>query len=133
MNRLAALALATILAGCAAANAGSSAALAGSEWQLLAIDGQSAADLENARLSFANDRLGGTVGCNRLGGNYRVANGRLIAGPIVQTEMYCGGALGVQEQALSALLVGAPEIRLSESRLLLVSSGHKAEFARIAG
>ena len=37
----------------------------------------------------------------------------------------------LEEQALSALLAGAPQIDLSAERLTLVSSGHRAEFSRI--
>ena len=133
MKRLALLASLLALSGCVAASGASQSALSDSEWQMLAIDGDAAANLDQAKLSFTADTLGASVGCNRMGGNYHVNGGRLIAGPLTQTEMYCEGLVGSQEQALSALLVAAPEIRLTENRLALISSGHRAEFARIAG
>ena len=133
MRRLAALAMLAALSGCVAAASGSTSALVGSEWQLIAIDGDPAANRDRAKLSFAADSLGASVGCNRIGGNYRVEGNRLIAGPLTQTEMYCEGLVWGQEQALSALLVGAPEMRMTDGRLTLVSSGHRAEFARVAG
>ena len=132
MKRLAVLASLVALSGCVAANGASQSALTGSEWQMLAIDGDAAANLDQARLSFAVDTLGASVGCNRMGGNYHVNGDRLIAGPLTQTEMYCEGPVGSQEQALSALLVAAHEIRLAGNRLTLISSGHRAEFARVA-
>ena len=133
MKRLALVASLLALSGCVAASGASQSALSDSEWQMLAIDGATAANLDQAKLSFTADTLGASVGCNRMGGNYHVNGDRLIAGPLTQTEMYCEGPVGSQEQALSALLVAAPEIRLTENRLALISSGHRAEFARIAG
>jgi heat shock protein HslJ len=132
MKRLLALVLPVALAGCVAATNAATLALAGSEWRLLAIDGDAAASAGN-HLKFDRGQLSASVGCNRIGGNYRVERERLIAGPLIQTEMYCEGPLMGQEQALSALLVGAPELRLGGNRLTLVSRGHRAEFARLPG
>ena len=132
MKRLAALAMLAALSGCVAASGASNSALSGSEWRMLAIDGDAAANLDQAKLSFTADTLGASAGCNRMGGNYHVKDDRLIAGPLNQTEMFCDGPVWGQEQALSALLVAAPEIRLVGNRLTLISSGHRAEFARIA-
>ena len=132
MKRLALLASLIALSGCVAASGASNSALADSEWRMLAIDGDAAANLEQAKLSFTADTLGASVGCNRIGGNYHVNDNRLIAGPLNQTEMFCDGPVGAQEQALSALLVAAPEIRLAGNRLTLISSGHRAEYGRIA-
>ena len=132
MKRVFALSLLFPLAACVAAANGTTAALAGSEWRLLAIDGDAAARPAN-HLKFDRGTLSASVGCNSLGGNFRIDDDRLIAGPLVQTEMYCEGAVWGQEQALSALLVGAPEMRLSGGRLTLVSRGHRAEFTRVAG
>ena len=132
MKRLAILASLAALSGCVAASGASNSALAGSEWQMLAIDGDAAANLDQAKLSFTADTLGASAGCNRMGGNYHVKDDRLIAGPLNQTEMFCDGPVWGQEQALSALLVAAPEIRQAGNRLTLISSGHRAEFARIA-
>ena len=133
MRRVLALALPIALTACVAAANGPGSALAESEWRLLAIDGESTVRSESARLSFERNQLAASVGCNRLGGQYRIERDRLIAGPLTQTEMFCEGPVWAQEQALSALLVGAPEMRLAEQRLTLVSRGHRAEFARLPG
>ena len=132
MRRLLALALPVALAGCVAATNAASLALAGSEWRMLAIDGDTPARSGN-HLKFDRGTLAASVGCNSLGGNYRVEGERLIAGPLTQTEMFCEGPVWGQEQALTALLVGAPELRMTGSRLTLISRGHRAEFARVAG
>jgi heat shock protein HslJ len=113
------------------AQATPSNALVGSEWRFTAIDGAAAAS-DKAKITFDADRLGATVGCNRMNGPWRVEKGRLIAGPLMQTKMFCGGTVGEQEQAAGALLVSAPEVTLKGDRLTLTSHGHSAELARIA-
>lgn len=130
MRRLVFLMLPLFAAGCVAAGR-PAAPLAGTDWRLLAIDGQSAAKLDKAGVSFDAQTISASVGCNRMSGAYHIDRRRLFAGPLVQTEMYCEGAVWGQEQALSALLAGAPQIALSAHRLTLASSGHRAEFSRI--
>lgn len=103
---------------------------AGSAWRFVSIDGEAPAS-EKARLEFRDDGLGVNVGCNGMGGPWRVEGQRLIAGPLVQTQMYCEGPVWSQEQAVGALLSSAPEIRRNGERLTLSSSGHRAELERI--
>lgn len=121
--------LAVPFAGCAAQAAGSGQ-LAGSNWRFVSIDGEAPIS-STASLTFENDRIGANVGCNAMGGEWRVENGRLIAGPLMQTRMSCQGKLGEQEQALAALLVAAPELALNEHRLELRSRGHHARLERV--
>ena len=127
--RIAAPFLALALLGCAGQT--SATTLTSSEWRFTAIDGSAPAWSE-AVLSFQADRLNGNVGCNRMGGPWRLENGRLIAGPLMQTKMACEGAVGEQEQSVSALLVSAPEVTLDGDRLTLRSSGHSADFTRVS-
>jgi len=122
--------LALTLLGCVA-QAAPPNALAGSEWRFTQIDGAAPAS-DKAMLSFSADRLGASAGCNRMSGPWRIEQGRLIAGPLMQTKMFCGGATGAQEEGLSALLVSAPEITLKGEKLLLSSRGHSAELERTA-
>jgi heat shock protein HslJ len=130
MRRTAALAL-LALAACAPAPKSALNRLVGSEWRFVTIDGAAPVSA-NAKLQFREDSLGANVGCNGMGGNWRIEGGRLIAGPLVQTEMYCEGPVWGQEQAVSALLVAAPEVTFTQESLVLRSSGHRAELARIA-
>ena len=103
--------------------------LQGTQWQFVTIDGARAVS-EQARLGFLKDAISASAGCNSMGGNWRIEGDRLIAGPLMQTEMYCEGPVWVQEQAVSALLVSAPQFSLSGARLTLKSSGHSAELVR---
>ena len=97
---------------------------------MTALDGNSTAG-GNGTMSFDGSAMSAGAGCNRMGGPYRVEDGRLIAGPLHQTEMYCEGDVMGHEQALSALLAGAPRLTVAANRLSLVSQGHKAEFQRL--
>ena len=130
MRTVLALALLSLVA-CAPAPKAAPNRLVGSEWRFVTIDGASAVSNE-AKLQFREDSLGANVGCNGMGGSWRIENGRLIAGPLMQTEMYCEGPVWGQEQAVSALLVAAPEISFTDDRLALKSSGHSAQLERIA-
>ena len=107
--------------------------LAGSQWMLERIDGDAPSLPVGARLSFERERLAASAGCNSIGGPWRVDGLRLIAGPLVQTEMYCDGPVWKQEQALSALLSAGPVITREGNVLTLVSSGHRARLARVGG
>lgn len=127
-----AIALLPLIAACTEASEGGSD-LAGSQWTLERIDGEVPATPARARLGFERERLAASAGCNAIGGPWRVEGMRLVAGPLVQTEMYCDGPVWDQERALSALLAAAPVITREGDVLTLVSSGHRARLARIAG
>lgn len=117
------------LPGCAA-HAGADHALADTSWRFVTIDGAPVTS-KTARLKFEGDRLGANVGCNSMGGPWRVEEQRLLAGPLNQTEMYCDGPVWNQERATSLLLAAAPQVEISGDRLELRSSGHSAELERI--
>ena len=116
------------LAGCVA-QAEPHHALSGTNWRFTAIDGAQPAS-DKARLEFREDGMHATVGCNGMGGPWRMEHERLLAGPLAQTEMYCAGPLGDQEQAVSTLLSAAPQVSLEHGKLVLRSSGHSAELER---
>ena len=105
--------------------------LAGSQWTFEQIDGDAPSSPAGARLSFERERLAASAGCNSIGGPWRVDGLRLIAGPLVQTEMYCQGPVWEQERALSALLSAGPVVTREGDVLVLVSSGHRARLARV--
>ena len=127
------LALLSLLTAACAAPEDGATDLAGSQWMLERIDGDVPATPARARLSFERERLAASAGCNAIGGPWRVEGLRLIAGPLVQTEMYCEGPVWEQEKALSALLAAAPVMTREGDLLTLVSSGHRVRLARVRG
>jgi heat shock protein HslJ len=66
IRRLAAFGLAPLASACA--TVAEAAALAGTRWTVVAINGQAA----NGSIAFTADRLSGDFGCNRLSGGYRL-------------------------------------------------------------
>ncbi len=124
------LPLLPLLAACAAAS-WDGTHIDNSRWRFVAIDGAGPAS-DKTRLDFAGERLSINVGCNGMGGPWRIENGRLIAGPLIQTEMYCDGPVWDQERAVAALFAGTPAFAVEDDRMTLKSSGHSAELQREA-
>ena len=119
-------ALCALLAGCMTP-APNASPLAGSEWRFTAIDG--VPPVAEATLSFGDDRLAANAGCNQMGGAWRSEGGKLVAGPLALTRMFCEGRMD-QERAVSTLLSGSPEFVLNGDRLTLKGGAHSAELAR---
>jgi len=120
---LAITAAAALLGGCATAPTGG-AGLADTRWTITRIDGAAPVMPAKATMRFEQDRLGANVGCNGIGGDYRVEGNRLIAGPLMATRMFCEGPVWQQEEAVNALLSAAPELLRSGNSLRLTSGGH---------
>lgn len=130
--RIAALFCAPLLLAAACSVTGDSGAgIADTSWRFTTIDGAPPVS-EEARLSFKRSRLGASVGCNSMGGEWRIENDRLIAGPLAQTEMYCAEPLWDQEKALNSLLTSAPVIMVEGDRMTLKSHGRSAELRKVA-
>ncbi|NLR72261.1 META domain-containing protein [Novosphingobium sp. ERN07] len=126
------LAATAMLGGCATAPSGS-AGLAGTHWTIMRIDGAVPAVPEKAAMRFDDARLSANVGCNGIGGDYRVEGGRLLAGPLMATRMFCEGPVWQQEEAVNALLSAAPEMQRSGSTMRLVSGGHALDLQLVRG
>ena len=102
------------------------------EWRLVTLDEDQPALPGKARMTLAEDELSATVGCNGLGGPWRIEENRLIAGPLDGTGRYCTGPVWDQERALNALLVAAPTIAYDDGDLVLKSSRHSARLERVS-
>ncbi len=118
---------ATALAGGCATGSGSAAGLAGTQWTIVKIDGAAPVAPDRAMMRFDAERLSAHVGCNSIGGEYRVEGTRLLAGPLMATRMYCEGPVWAQEEAVNALLSAAPEMERRGSAMRLVSGGHELQ------
>ena len=129
MRRLAfMILLPALLAGCS--DGSDRSHLSQTSWRFVRIDGQQPGT-SGAELTFDRRTIGVQVGCNRLGGPWRVDSNRLVAGPLAQTEMACADPAWSQEAAVGALLVATPRMNLDGDRMTLQSSGHTAELVRV--
>lgn len=122
------LLLALPLLGACATAASSPPNLNGTDWRFTAIDGATPVG-KRATLTFETDRLGANVGCNGLGGGWRLEGERLITDGIIGTMMFCEGVMA-QERAVSELLGGRPTVTISGNRLTLRSDRHTAVLVR---
>lgn len=93
--------------------------LASQHWLLNAAhdpSGQPRADLfaDNTpplQLDFADGRVSVSHACNRIGGSFQIVDGKLQAGPLMQTQMACADpVLMAREQTMSKVLAGNPDI-----------------------
>lgn len=127
-----ALALVTFACCACVARTPADERLVDSSWTFVSIDEMEPVRPAGARLTITAESLSATVGCNGMGGAWKIEGERLIAGPLAGTKKYCAGPIWDQEQALSSLLVAAPKLELDGDRLTLRSSGHSAELRRVA-
>jgi len=92
------IALLVVVAGCDSADAGPSgaavthpASLAGTSWVVLTVAGQTPVAGAAPSLEFSDVRVGGSGGCNRVGGGYRYdpSTGRLEFADLAMTLVGC--------------------------------------------
>lgn len=101
--------------------------LDGTRWTPLTIDNRPLFQMARARVSFDRGSIAANVGCNGMGGPYRIERGRLYADNLIGTMMACQPAVMAQDRAFSELLRQGATIRmLSGEKLELRSRGHKA-------
>ena len=90
-------------------------ALDRSEWTITAVNGAPAPTNVRTSISFAEGRVSGTVGCNRLNGPYTQERNLLRFGAIAMTRMACAGPGGEQERVVSGIMAQQPlTIRFGE-------------------
>lgn len=128
MFRLAILPALPLLAACAMMGNAETPQLAGTEWRFVAIDGQSPVS-DRARMGFTAKQISASVGCNGIGGTWKLEGERLVGGPYASTMMFCDGLME-QERAIGDLLAEQPVVSITSNRLTLTSANHKAELVR---
>jgi heat shock protein HslJ len=76
-------------------------------------------------LSFTDTEVGGTGGCNHLGGRARLSAGRLIVADLGSTEMACPEPRMSQDQWVVDLLTGSPTFTIDGDTLTLKGADGK--------
>ena len=126
MGALAALLLVT--AG--TASAGPDAALTGTYWRAVAIDGNPTVSLpkqREAHLVFAaeGNRVSGSTGCNRVVGTFTQAAEVLRFSPMASTKMACPPNLDAQERAFLEAVQATAAAQISGNTLELKDAAGK--------
>ena len=100
------------------------AALDGTHWQILSIDGRPVVAGAEASLGFADGRISGTAGCNRLSGSFASDGNRLTVSQVATTRMMCPPELMAQEARLLELLRQSLGMRFdARGRMILSGDG----------
>jgi heat shock protein HslJ len=83
-------------------------------------------------ITFTKGQMGGNVGCNSFGGEYRISGKTITFEPIMSTEMYCEKTAD-QEQGVLSRLQGKMTFTLTGDLLTLVAAdGSVVNLARKA-
>ena len=81
-----------------------------------------AAEGVDTSIEFKSDgTLGGNVGCNGFGGDYKVKGYEIAFGQIMSTLMFCEGPVGDQETTILNVLTGSATFVLDGGTLTITS------------
>lgn len=120
-----------------AAGAAVPAALDGTTWTLTGIDAGAgpqppAAGRDPLTFSFAQGRLGGSAGCNRLSASYTQIGETLSIGALAGTKMACAAPLMEQESVVSAILIDAERATVAGDTLTIgAADGRSLVLSRV--
>jgi heat shock protein HslJ len=96
-------------------------ALEGTEWELVALDGQAPLEGTAITATFAEGQIAGSSGCNSYFGSYTLRGSALQVQGLGGTEMACFDPEGVmdQEQTFLSRLGEVASCRLADDQLIL--------------
>jgi heat shock protein HslJ len=104
--------------------------LAGTQWEILSIDGQPVVADEPLLLSFGHDgRVSGTTGINQLTASYSLTADYLTFGPLATTRRAGPPELLEQEHRVVASLAGMCPFRLDPRTLWINGPLGRVELA----
>ena len=128
MNKLTLILLPMLLICALALSAcGSTNALAGTSWTLVSYgdpaNPTAAVSGVDTNLDFAKDgTLGGSMGCNGFGGDYKVKGSQIVFGSLVSTEMACDEPRMSQETGTFAVMSGTVDYSINGNSLTITSA-----------
>jgi heat shock protein HslJ len=102
--------------------AGAGSDLAGATFDSTSVSGHELVEGTQIRLTFDDERMGASAGCNTMSGPYSFAEGTLQwTGAPAATMMGCEADLQAQDEWLAALLTEGVEAELDDDRLTLTA------------
>ena len=112
-----------ILTACAG---GGSASVIG-DWRLVSYGSASnltpaVEDVDTSITFDGEGKIGGSVGCNSFGGDYKVDRTKITFESIVSTLMMCEGPVGDQETVTLNVLAGEAAFKLDGNNLTITSA-----------
>jgi heat shock protein HslJ len=96
------------------------------DWQLLSLDNGSVNSDTAISLSFADNKLSGTDGCNRYHGSYLLKGKQLtINKQLASTMMACPESVSQQASAYIATLTAVTAYKIDNQQLVLIDASGK--------
>lgn len=114
--------LAALLSGCTSV-ASTNATLEGTEWQVMAIDGQPTPRTETYRMQFKDGQAGGRFGCNHFGGQFSARGSTLTVTNTTSTLMGCPEPAATFEREGLAVLQQPMSMQWRSSQRLTLTNG----------
>ena len=114
--------LAALLSGCTSV-ASTNATLEGTEWQVMAIDGQPTPRTETYRMQFKDGQVGGRFGCNHFGGQFSARGSTLTVTNTTSTLMGCPEPAATFEREGLAVLQQPMSMQWRSSQRLTLTNG----------
>ena len=121
------LAIAAILLGAGCAGAPLAPApitdLAGTNWRVVAVNGRPTPSTGDYALRFdRNGGVGGRLGCNAMGGRYRLVSDRLTVSDLASTLMGCPEPAATFEREGAAILSQTMQMSFTSNDRMGLSS-----------
>ena len=111
--------------------------LSGDQWRLVQLEGDTVVSgpIEPPHIRFTAEdslRVGGSTGCNSMGGTYEASGSTLRFGPLITTKRACAdSAANAQEVRFVGALERTDGYRIEDGRLILLAGSQPvAEFVR---
>jgi heat shock protein HslJ len=109
------------------------AALAGTNWWVVAINGRATPSTGNYTMNFEADRVGARFGCNSMGGSFVQRGDELDVSQLISTKMACMGPAMEFENQGSAILARPMDIGWNGNVLTLSNAAGRIDLSRAAG
>jgi heat shock protein HslJ len=105
-------------------DADASSRLEGREFLATSVEGRTLVSGTQIRVSFDDDQIGASAGCNSLGAPYEVVDGRLVVkgSGMATTDMGCDPQRHAQDAWLATLLQSKPRLDLDADSLTVTAA-----------
>jgi heat shock protein HslJ len=109
------------------------AALAGTDWRVVAVNGRAPPATGNYTMNFEASRVGARFGCNSMGGSFVQRGDLLDVSQLISTKMACMGPAMVFENQGSAVQSRPMDIGWNGNCLTLSNANGRSDLSRAAG
>lgn len=96
--------------------------LAGTHWRVALVNGRPTPAVGDYSMHFADGRIGGRLGCNSMGGNYRLVGRTLTVTDLVSTQMGCPEPAATFETQGARVLMQPMQVEVAAGGRVVLSN-----------